>query len=246
MAWKEPWRLKVRRRMRKPFNKVFHARHYFISEYRGADFLLQPTGIGTLEISAKIAEAPELTNFMRRCNELRPDVFIDIGANIGLYSCILLKNAYVPRAILFEPDRKNLVHLMANLLINDLLNSTELHEVALGNTEGRVRLVPGTIDGGLSRIVTNDELPGSGYDVNVAKLDDLVSFADQCLAIKIDVEYYECEVLAGMQRTLRRNKCIVQVEAFETRDRVISMMAEVGYGLVLALPPNFVFETAKG
>jgi hypothetical protein len=109
-----------------------------------------------------------------------------------------------------------------------------------------VRLVPGTIDGGLSRIVTNDELPGSGYDVNVAKLDDLVSFADQCLAIKIDVEYYECEVLAGMQRTLRRNKCIVQVEAFETRDRVISMMAEVGYGLVLALPPNFVFETAKG
>ena len=58
---------------------------------------------------------------MRRCTELRPDVFIDVGANIGLYSCILLKNAYVPRAILFEPDHQNVVQLKANLLINGLL-----------------------------------------------------------------------------------------------------------------------------
>jgi FkbM family methyltransferase len=246
MAWKESWQSKLRRRFRKPFNKVFHARHYFISLYRGADFLLQPTGIGTLEISAKIAEGPELTNFMRRCEELRPDSFIDIGANIGLYSCILLKNGCVPRAILFEPDRKNLAHLRANLLINNLLDSVELHEVALGSAEGRMRLIPGEIDGGFSRIASEDELNGAGYDVNVARLDDLVSFADRCLAIKIDVERYECEVLAGMERTLRRNKCIVQIEAFETRDQVVSTMARAGYDLVLALPPNFVFETAGG
>ena len=245
MAWKKSWQLKVRRRFRKPFNKVFHAQHYFISRYWGADFLLQPTGIGTLEISAKISEAPELTNFMRRCNELRPDVFIDAGANIGLYSCILLKNGCVPRVILFEPDRKNLVHLRANLLINNLLDSIELHEVALGSSEGRMYLVPGEIDGGFSKLVTKEELIGAGYDVNVARLDDLVSFASKCLAIKIDVEHYECEVLAGMQRTLRENKCIVQIEAFETRDQVVSMMSDAGYGLVLALPPNFVFETAK-
>jgi FkbM family methyltransferase len=245
MAWKESWRLKVRRRLRKPFNKVFCTRRYFISNYRNADFLLQPSGIGTLEISAKIAEAPELTNFMRRCTELRPDAFIDIGANIGLYSCILLKNAVVPRAVLFEPDRKNLVHLRANLLINNLLDSVELHEVALSETAGQMRLVPGAIDGGFSRIVADDELPGSGYHVNVARLDDFVSFVEQTLAIKIDVEGHECEVLAGMRRTLRRNKCIVQIESFETRDQVISMMAEVGYGLVLALYPNFVFEVCK-
>ena len=87
---------------------------------------------------------------MRRCDELRPDVFIDIGANIGLYSCILLKNACVPRAILFEPDRKNLVHLQANLLINGLLDDVELHEVALGSIAGQMRLIPGAIDGGFS------------------------------------------------------------------------------------------------
>ena len=245
MAWKESWRLKVRRRFRKPFNKVFHTRRYFISNYRGAEFLLQPSGIGTLEISAKISEAPELTNFMRRCDELRPDVFIDIGANIGLYSCILLKNACVPRAILFEPDRKNLVHLQANLLINGLLDDVELQEVALGSTAGQMRLIPGAIDGGFSRIVADNELPGVGYYVNVARLDDLVSFVDQTLAIKIDVEEHECEVLAGMQLALRRNRCIVQIESFEARDQVISIMAEAGCDLVLSSYPNFVFETCE-
>jgi hypothetical protein len=36
---------------------------------------------------------------------IKPDVFIDVGANLGLYTCVLLKNRLVPRAILFEPDR---------------------------------------------------------------------------------------------------------------------------------------------
>jgi len=89
MAWKEPWYLKIRRRARKPFNKAFHGRHYFISHYLGADFLLQPTGIGTLEISAGIAERPELSRYIKRCAEIRFDVFLDIGTNVGLYSCIL-------------------------------------------------------------------------------------------------------------------------------------------------------------
>src|ERR1700744_2671452 len=146
MAWKESWQSKARRRFRKPFNKLFHPRHYFISRYFGADFLLQPIVIGTLEISAKISENPELTNFMRRCADLKPGIFLDIGANIGLYSCTLLKNGSVPRAILFEPDRLNLVHLRANLLINGLLDRTEIHEVAVGDAAGRHRLIPGKID----------------------------------------------------------------------------------------------------
>lgn len=237
--------MKIRRRFRKPFNKIFHARHYFISRYRGADFLLQSAGIGTLEMSAKISEAPELTHFTRRCNEFLPDVFIDIGANIGMYSCILLKNGCVPRAILFEPDRKNLIRLRANLLINNLLDSVEVHEVALSNATGRMHLVPGEIDGGFSRLVTEEELIGTGYDVDTARLDDLVSFSGKRLAIKMDVERHECEVLAGMQRTLRQNDCIVQIEAIGTFDEVVSAMAAAGYDLTLSLLPNFVFERRK-
>lgn len=244
MAWKESWQLKLRRRIRKLFNKVFHRRRYFISRYRGADFLLRPDGIGTFEMSAKISEYPELTNFMRHCADLRPDVFIDIGANIGLYSCILLRNGSVARAVLFEPDRINLVHLRANLLINGVLDRTDVREIALGNAAGLQRLVPGKIDGGFSRIATDDGAD-EGYEVQVARLDDVVAFADRRLAVKIDVENYECQVLSGMMRTLRDNRCVVQIEAFENRrDQVMSIMADAGYRLALALSPNFVFENA--
>jgi hypothetical protein len=79
--------LKFRRRFRKPFNKLFHRQRYFVSRYLGADFLLQPIGIGTLEISAKISERPELSDLMARCADFKPELFIDIGANIGMYSC---------------------------------------------------------------------------------------------------------------------------------------------------------------
>jgi FkbM family methyltransferase len=245
MAWQEPWYLKLRRRLRKPFNKLFHLRHYFISQYRGADFLLQPAGIGTLEISAGIAEHPELSRYMKRCAELQFDAFVDIGANIGLYSCILLKNRCVPRAILFEPDRQNIVQLRANLLINGLLDSVELHEVAVGDLEGRHRLAPGAIDGGFSRLLDANESADSGYEVNVVRLDDMLSFSDRRLAIKIDVENYECKVLLGMQRTLRENECMIQVESFETLDQATSLLSAAGYDLVAKFPPNFVFENIK-
>ncbi len=245
MAWLESWSLKIRRRLRKPFNKLFHPTHYFISRYRGADFLLSPGGIGTLEISANISEYPELENFMRRCGELKPELFIDIGANIGLYSCILLKNACVPRAILFEPDRRNLVQLKANLLINGLLDLVDLYEVGVGDTPGRFHLVPGKIDGGFSKIVDGAAAGDNGYDVEVRRLDDVIALSARRLAIKIDVEHFECHVLAGMARILRQNWCLVQIEAFETREQVITMMAAAGYELVKNFLPNFVFENAN-
>jgi FkbM family methyltransferase len=245
MAWKESWAMKIRRRFRKPFNRIVHGRRYFITRYRGADFLLRSDGIGTLEVSAKIAERLELAHFMRRCADLRPDLFLDIGANIGLYSCILLRSVSVPRAILFEPDQINLIQLKANLLINGLIDRTEVREVALGDAVASHYLVPGEIDGGFSRIVEGAPPNGEGYEVQVATLDDMLSLSGHNLAIKIDVEHYECKVLAGMKRTLRQNRCIVQIEAFDTRDQVIATMAAAGYDLARNFSPNFVFENAS-
>jgi hypothetical protein len=67
---------------------------------------VRSANVGGLEISAKIAEHGELKNFMRSAAAIKPDIFIDVGANLGLYTCILMKNRLVPRAILFEPPAK--------------------------------------------------------------------------------------------------------------------------------------------
>ena len=85
------WRNKIRRGFYKPYNRIVHRGRYFICSYFGADFLVRSVNVGGLEISAKIAEYPELSYFTRTAAELKPDVFIDIGANLGLYTCIMMK-----------------------------------------------------------------------------------------------------------------------------------------------------------
>jgi FkbM family methyltransferase len=237
------WRNKVRRRFYKPFNRLFHRGHYFVCSYFGADFLVHSENVGGLEISAQIGEYPELKNFVQACTELKPDVFIDIGANLGLYTCVVMKNRLAPHAVLFEPDRRNRVHLRANLLINDLLDADiAIHEVALGAAPGKFRLVPGPErDIGLSQVVENAS-GAQGYEVEVVRFDDLVSLAGKKLAIKIDIERYERKALAGMARTLAANRGVVQIEVLEARDETVGLMRQAGYALAQEFGPNLVFR----
>jgi FkbM family methyltransferase len=237
------WRNKFRRRFYSPYNKIVHRGRYFICRYFGADFLVRSVNVGGLEISAKIAEHAELTNFTRSAAALKPDVFIDIGANLGLYTCIVMRNRLAPRAILFEPDRRNRVHLQANLLINDLLDAdVQIHAVALGAEPGRLRLVPGPErDIGLSQIVGTG-MASDGYEVDVVRFDDLVALTGRTLAVKIDVERYERKVLAGMARTLRDNRGMVQIEVLEERDETVRLMAAAGFKLAQDFGPNLVFR----
>jgi FkbM family methyltransferase len=237
------WRYKWRRRFYKPFNRLIHRGHYFVCRYFGADFLVNSENVGGLEISAHIGEYRELQSFIRVCREIRPDVFIDIGANLGLYTCIVMKNGLAPRTILFEPDRRNRVHLRANFLINDLLAADiEINEVALGAAPGNFRLIPGPErDIGLSQIVEN-AAGGEGYDVEIVRLDDLAALSGLTLAIKIDIERYERKALAGMARTLRDNRGVVQIEVLEARAETVAVMADLGYDLAYEIPPNLVFQ----
>ena len=114
--------------------------------------------------------------------------------------------------------------------------------MALGAEPGRFRLVPGPErDIGLSQIVET-AAAGQGYDVEVVRLDDFATLAGRTLAIKIDVERYERKVLAGMTRTLRDNRGMVQIEVLEAREETIRLMATAGFKLAQDFGPNLVFR----
>ena len=66
--------------------------------------------------------------------------------------------------------------------------------------------------------------------------------SDGSLAVKIDVEGFELEVLAGMQRTLKENRGIVQIESTTTRDSVVEFMRKCGYELVADFYWDLFFE----
>jgi len=48
-----------------------------------------PGEVITDEIAIKRYEWWELTMMLKACRHCTPDVFIDVGANIGLYTCVL-------------------------------------------------------------------------------------------------------------------------------------------------------------
>ncbi len=208
-----------RRQLRSIRKRVVRRRHGdapFVADYLGADFHVRLDNIIGREIAYRSFERDRIENFIALCRDMKPDLFLDIGANCGVYACILLKAGLVPRAVLFEPDRDNAILLRENIKLNGLIGRTELHEAAAGPSAGRAALIPGSPDNkGQSRIAAGD----GGYSVAVVAPDDVVPARGQTLAVKIDVEGFEREVLAGMTRLLRENRGIVQSRATITSAR---------------------------
>ncbi len=131
------------------------------------------------------------------------DVFVDVGANIGLYTCIARSMGLAVVAV--EPQSRNVSYLISNLLRNGW-DDVEVWPVGLAESAGLQTLYGASgpsaslLEGwaGFSTrfqqtipITTLDTLLGSRYD-------------GKRVLIKIDVEGAEYQVLKGAMTTLRR------------------------------------------
>jgi FkbM family methyltransferase len=231
--WRRQWRS-----IRKRVVRRRHGERWFVAHYLGADFLVRlDNGIGR-EIAFASYERDRIENFIGLCKGAPPDLFLDLGANCGVYACILLRTNIVPRAVVFEPDRDNAALLRVNLMINDLAGRADLRQAAAGQAAGRATLVPGPPENtGQSRLMDG----AGGYAVEVVAVDNIVPLTGKTLAIKIDVEGFEREALAGMAQLLRENRGIVQIESYDHEAAVMATMADAGYALVTNMRPDFVF-----
>jgi FkbM family methyltransferase len=231
------WR-RQQRSLRKRLVRLVHGDRPFVTDYLGADFLVRLDNVMGREIAFRSFERDRIENFTALCANAKPDLFLDIGANCGVYACILLKNNLVPRAVLFEPDVENAALLRTNLTLNNLVARADLHQAAAGRAAGRAMLLPGPPDNkGQSRLASG----GEGYAVDIVAPDDIVGASGKTLAAKIDVEGFECEALGGMARLLRENRGIVQIETYDHEAEVMATMAAAGYALATDLRPDFVF-----
>jgi len=138
--------------------------------------------------------------------------FIDVGANIGYFSCLMSKLAGpTGRVLAIEPEPNNLKLLKDNVRINHLTN-VEIHACASGAREGTAKLgLYKSINRGRHSMVDLDMK--SIIEVPVRKLDDLTrEYGDGPNAwslVKIDVEGYEAFVIDGAKETLYRTETLV-------------------------------------
>ncbi len=131
------------------------------------------------------------------------DLFIDIGANIGFYSCIAL--GLGKHVIAIEPKRKNLDLLFRNLTINHWANGQcEVYPVGFSDRTGLLNLYGAT--GTAASLLKGWAGHSDRYSeiVPINTLDNIMRTVStgQSIFVKIDVEGVEHSVLSGALHTL--------------------------------------------
>ena len=131
---------------------------------------------------------------------LRPeDLFLDVGANIGVFT-VLASGVVGARTVAFEPAPFAYQYLAKNILLNNLTGTARGCNAALGRTKGKIRFTTGL---GTENHVVQSGSHGETTEVEVSTLDEQTKGLEPVL-IKIDVEGFEEEVLAGGSNCLAK------------------------------------------
>jgi FkbM family methyltransferase len=158
-----------------------------------------------------------------------PNIFIDIGANFGIYTLRISKLFKILKVIAFEPVLTTFNKLEMNIKINNLRRRINTYNVGLSNTNGLKKMVAlkrrnYIQSGGFSfnipkRKLTNEEI--TRYHKTI-KGDEVLKFKKKKIVVKIDVEGYENKVLSGIKNLLKNNKILLQIEIFDDNFKKIN------------------------
>jgi FkbM family methyltransferase len=143
-------------------------------------------------------------------------VFIDVGANVGIYSLIVAKSLKENDHVYsIEPDPRNVNRLKKNVEENRInADIISILEMGIGQENGRTNFHLSKF-GGVSQISTVRN--AGSYEIPIRSLDDL--FFNQIdsnsqIMIKIDVEGFENSVLRGAVNILSKHKPDLIIEIF--------------------------------
>lgn len=156
------------------------------------------------------------------------DLFVDVGANIGLYTVYACELG--AEVVAVEPDPANVARIRENLAENGA--RAEVVPKALSAEPGTVVF---TADLNERNHIVPDG--GAGRTVEATTLDDLVG--DRTAMVKIDVEGAEELVLRGASRALgERRIALMQLEwgldqqsAIDDRSPLLDLLRQHGYAL---------------
>ncbi len=197
----------VARRLAAEGTYTYHDHHGHLMEADLADYMERAGFFGV--------HSPKLLRLLS--SRLRPgDWVIDAGANVGLFASAFSATVGPQgRVWAVEPLPHNVERLRRLKQANDL-TQLEILPFALGSAPSTARLrVPAAPGGsGFGSFVAT--WPTSGeIEVSTCRLDDLVEGVDPgrpLRLVKIDVEGFEGELVAGAARTLSTRRPLVLCE----------------------------------
>lgn len=190
--------------------------------------------------ASRLAHANSLlrdeTLVMQRVSMMLGDgvTFVDIGANIGIFSSVIADAQRLFRdfrVIAFEADPAT----FARLAVNAERFGFDAVNVALAAEAGALDFATGAASGIATRRdrAGRAHIPGRGFTVAARRLDgfDLPGR----LVIKIDVEQMELDVLEGARGLFEAERvAAVYLDEFDDKEAVLDFLS--GYGFDLMAP----------
>lgn len=159
------------------------------------------------------------------------DTFLDLGANVGLYSAVLARAVrFLPgvRFYAFEPCPETAARLRASVCGLPV----EVFELGLSDHNGEITFCEGASSGVFSPLQDHSEfqIPTKTRIIPVARLDSL-PIAGDSLVMKIDVENHERQVLEGAEGLFRAGRVkVVYVDGFKNKE-IPDWLSERGFTL---------------
>lgn len=159
---------------------------------------------------------------------------VDIGANIGLYTILLGREATVTAVHAFEPVRRNYNQLLGNVFANRLDMKVTAHRLGLGDETGEVVIHVDPTSTGVSRLdltttARNLSVFTEQETIQVCRLDDVLSLENERIFVKIDVEGMAEAVIRGMSLLLDRTTGLLQVEISEAEQGAAALLEARGW-----------------
>lgn len=144
----------------------------------------------------------------------RGDVFIDVGANIGLFSLVASKQVNEEGVVYaFEPIKKNYDKLTNHIRLNNSKNVT-VEKLAVSNSQTDIKLYLNEQDKNNGMATAYADTYTYTESVSSTSLD--LYLANKHLRpvalIKIDIEGGEYSALLGMQALLKKDKPVLLIE----------------------------------
>lgn len=124
-------------------------------------------------------------------------IFLDVGANKGLFTILAAKNLSCKKVISFEPVPLTYEFLKKNTVLNNIFNKCELHNLAISNSCGEKKITFDRNHSGLASLAFKNDNEDflKIRTVNKVLLDDLISSKNKNYILKIDVEGFEYTVI---------------------------------------------------
>ena len=139
----------------------------------------------------------------RAIQRLRIRNALDIGANVGYYTCLLA--GLGARVHSFEPHPEMYSILLDNIRYNKLEHMVTTHSVALADHTGQDNFfIPKHGNDGMGGLRERILPSEARFRVQVKRLDDIIPDGEPVDFIKIDVEGSESDIIAGGRNTMSR------------------------------------------